>query len=218
MSICPLRTAVSLVLAMWLLVPVLVHAQQTKSRDDAYFAGKLLLGVAGNADIGPADDDLETTYGLAFAYMHPLHRYFALGGEIALQSWQTELADDLNADRNVLGDLTIVPQGRLPITHDVELYLALPIGLTLDFFNGAGTLGVGGVGTVDTDPALGFTLSFLFGARFALSQSVGLLAELGYTLHSFSHDIDARTALGSARVGNVDFDLSQLALRFGVFF
>jgi outer membrane protein with beta-barrel domain len=201
---------------------------QTQSRDENYFAAKLMLGIGGDVDasVGNAStsSDAELTFGGGFGYMVPLHRYFVLGGQLSVQSWQSKAGDNANADRNVMGDLTLVPQGRLPLTHDIELYVAVPIGLSLDFLSRsqvtAGVAGLGGA-SVDVDPALGFTVSFMAGARFALADSFGLLAELGYSLHSFSHNVTVSAnvlGVGGGASTDVDIDIGQFALNAGVFF
>jgi hypothetical protein len=211
------------------------RAQQAPSRDDSYFAAKLMLGVGGTAGTSggnvagltvnaSASDDLEPTYGVGAQLMHPLHRYFVLGGLFAVQSWQSNAGDNANAARNTLLDLSLVPQGRLPITHEIELYLALPLGLSLDFLNEisayAGALGASVA--VSADPAVGFNLGLLFGVRFALAKSFGLLAELGYTRHGFSHDLKGQVSIpviATAGVStNIDYTLQQVALNLGVFF
>lgn len=208
------------------------RAQESQRRDDPYFALKLMLGLGGTVSTGGANvtvagatisgngsasDNLRPTFGGGVQYMHPLHRYFALGGVLAAQSWQSRAGDDANASRNLMFDLSIVPQGRLPISDSIELYLALPIGLSLDAWNEA-SVSAAGV-TVNADHALGLNLSLLAGARFALSKSVGLLLELGYTMHSFSHDVHVQipNVLG-VTVASVDLTLEQVALNFGVFF
>jgi hypothetical protein len=98
----------------------------------------------------------------------------------------------------------------------------VPIGVSLDFLNqvSANAGGVAGA-SVDADPAVGFTVSFMAGARFALADSFGLLAELGYSIHSFSHDVSVSAnvgALGGSVNTNVDVDIGQFALNAGVFF
>lgn len=198
----------------------------TQSRDENYFAAKLMLGLGGDVDVGVGNvsgsGDAEVSFGAGFGYMVPLHRYFVLGGQIALQSWKAENNGNTNNDRNLMGDLTLVPQGRLPLTRDVELYLAVPIGLSVDFLNqiGANVAGAAGA-SVDADPAVGFTISFLAGARFALADSFGLLAELGYSLHSFSHNVSVSANVGGVGGSvntDVDVDIGQFALNVGVFF
>jgi hypothetical protein len=215
-------SALALLVGAWVALPAVAEAQP-KSRDDGYFAPKLMLGIAGNVGFGAsapgganlsADADPELTFGGGFAYMKPLHRYFVLGGQLALQSWKTK---NSSGDRNLMGDLTVVPQARLPLTHDVELFVSLPIGISLDILNQVG-VNVAGIANVEADNALGFTVSLLAGARFALSDGFGLLAELGYTLHSFSHSITVQAPLVTATGGDVDVTIEQLALDVGVFF
>jgi hypothetical protein len=227
-----LRTSTAVwvaVLALWALP---ARAQEPQPRDDPYFALKLMLGLGGstsrganinvngatlNGVNGAASDNLRPTFGGGVQYMHPLHRYFALGGVFAIQSWQSRGGDTANASRNLMFDLSVAPQGRLPIGDSVELYLALPLGLSFDFWNEV-SVAAAGV-SVKADPALGFNLSLLAGARVALSKSVGLLAELGYTMHSFSHDVhvDVPNVI-SVDAASIDLTLEQLALNFGVFF
>jgi hypothetical protein len=191
--------------------------------EDSYFAAKLQLGVAGNVAVdaglgGDVSDDAAVSYGGVFGYMVPLHEYFVLGAEVGLQSWQTEAGNDLDLDRNLLGDLSLVPQARLPVGGIVELYVALPIGIALDFFNGFDGVGVGGIASADVDPAIGLAFSALVGARITLLGGFGVLAEAGYSLHSFSHEIDAQAA--NVSVGSVDVDVKveQFVVRAGVYF
>jgi opacity protein-like surface antigen len=228
-----LRSLLSAVLAVLAIGSISAHAAaqnepQTQSRDENYFAAKLMLGIGGEIEAGigntSASSDAELTFGGGFAYMVPLHRYFVLGGQLSVQSWQSEAGDDANADRNLMGDLTVVPQGRLALTHDVEIYLAIPLGLSLDFLSqnqvSAGVAGLGGA-SVDVDPALGFTISFMAGARFWLADSFGLLAELGYSLHSFSHNVTVQAGVlgfGGGGSTDLDVDIGQFALNAGLFF
>lgn len=225
----------------------LAHAQDdsspTAALDSAYFAVKPMLGVGGTmstggsatagvnlnsinigggvAVTGSGSDKLRLSYGGGAQYMHPLHRYFALGGLFAAQSWQSRAGNSTNASRNLLLDLSLVPQGKLAVSDTIELYISVPIGLTVDFFNQA-SLSAAGL-SVSADTGVGYNLSLLFGARFALSRAVGLLAEIGYTRHAFSHDIrvDAPNIPGfmlSGTVANIDLTLEQIALNVGVFF
>jgi hypothetical protein len=210
-------------------------AENKTALEDPYLALKLMLGVAGSAsssggsvNIGGAtvsssgtsiSNDLNPTFGVEAQYMVPLHRYFALGGLFAVQSWKAK-GTYANDSRNLLLDLSVVPQGKLPLTDTIELYLSVPIGLTLDFWNQAsGSVTVAGVNaSTSADTAVGYNLSLLFGARFGLSRSVGLLAEVGYTRHAFSHTVTGN-ALGLGGGGvSADLTLEQLALNLGVFF
>jgi hypothetical protein len=234
------RASAAVVLCLWVAFASGVRAQQTPSQDkssmdEGYFAAKLMLGFAGtvgatNNNVAGANvsasssDKLRPTFGGGAQYMHPLHRYFVLGGLFAGHSWQNRNGGNAGTSRNTMLDLAIVPEGRLPITREVELYLALPVGVSLDFWNGpkayfaaAGLVNI----DVSADTAVGFNLGLLFGARFALSRAFGLLAEVGYTLHSFSHDINVQANVAGFSAGgsaSVDLTLEQLAVNLGVYF
>jgi hypothetical protein len=195
---------------------------QESSLERSYFAAKLQLGVAGELEIetaaGSGEDDLELSFGAAGQYMARLHKHFALGGLLGLMSWQSDGREDADLDRNLLFDLAIVPQGIFPVGDDLELYLALGIGLSLDII-GDDQLNVGGaLVSAEIDSALGLAVLPVLGVRFAVSRDVGLLAELGYALHSYEHEVDA--SVGAAVGASADFDveLGELALNFGVTF
>lgn len=202
---------------------------RVESRDDPYFLVKLMLGLGGsvtgsNPTVGgittggvSGSANLDPTFGGGLQYMHPLHRYFALGGVFALQSWRSSAGGDNNRDRNTLLDLAIAPQGRLPLSHDVELYLSLPIGATLDFYNEI-SASVGGV-SVSADNAVGWNLALMAGARFALGERIGLAVEAGYARHEFSHDLHGNVpGIASGTLASLDMTLEQFALNAGVFF
>ena len=181
-----------------------------------------MLGLAGKGEVevdgvpGSAKGDLELRYGVGVQYQHPLHEFISLGGQIALHSWQTEAGDDANLDRNLLLDVSLVPALRYAVERDIELYLAVPVGLTLDFI-GEDTSVAAGDASAEVGTGIGFNLALMPGVRFALSDGFGLLAEIGYSLHSFSHEVTGAVgALGAS----YDFDvtLSELAINLGVFF
>lgn len=191
-------------------------AQRRDRLDVPYFAAKLMLGVGGEAEFEAVEGDLELSWGGGFAYMHPLHRYFALGGQLSFQSWQTEAGDNADLDRNVYVDLALVPQGKLPLSRDVELQLSLPLGPMLNFI-GEDEVGVAGLGMGEVDTALGFAIGVMAGVRFALSDDVGLLAEFGYVVHGFEHEVTGSSPIGSVSA-DFEVDLSQFALNFGLTF
>lgn len=218
---CPSR--VSTLLA--LLVPALLAhaapalAQEARSQDDSYVAIELLLGVGGEADLGfdvagfsgSGDVDLDPSFGGALSWMHPLHRYFVLGVQLGALSWEFENA----GDRNLLIDVLAVPQGRLPINDELELTLSLPLGLVVDFWGGD-SFQAGAV-MADVAPAVGFELGLLLGLRYAVSNDVGLLARLGYVMHSFTHEIEVSVGAATGSQ-DVDVSLGQPRLQLGVSF
>ena len=65
----------------------------------------------------------------------------------------------------------------------------------------------------DVNTALGLHIAIMFGARLELNPALGLLAEIGYLMHSFTHTLD--TAAGDVEV---DVDLSEAAFNFGIYF
>lgn len=191
-------------------------AQEIEQEYDGYIAAKLLLGFGGEAELEAddaagfdGDDDMETSYGVAFAYMHPLHRYFALGGQLGFLSWTTDLLEDGDADRSVLMDISLVPQAKYAVRNNVELYASLPLGFTQDFF------GEDEFANFEVTGGAGFNIALFLGARIALDDQFGLLGELGYSFHSFSHTLEA-----PIDGLETDFDIStgQFGLNLGGYF
>jgi hypothetical protein len=194
---------------------------QERAIQQPYMAAKLMLGLGGEvemeAPLGSFEDDLELSWGAGLQYMARLHRHFALGGLLGFQSWQSDGRDDANLDRNVLVDFAVVPAAMLALSGEVELYLALGLGLSMDFIGDNAVSFGGGLVNAEIDEAIGFALLPVLGVRFALSRDVGLLAELGYSLHSYEHEAEG-TVGGVTGTTDFDLDLGQLALNFGVFF
>ena len=194
-----------------------------RAQDDSYLALELRLGVGGEADWevdvagfdGSFETDLEASFGAGVAWMSPLHRYFVLGAELGVLSWKPDNADD----RNVLLDLALVPQGRLPVSDEVELTLSVPVGLVVDFWGGDEFSAMaGGVSaSADVSPGFGFEIGFLLGVRYAVSTDVGLLARLGYVMQSFSHEVEGQAA-GVGGSVDVNPSLGQPRIQLGVSF
>lgn len=190
-------------------------AQDLRGARDGHFFAKLMLGFGGEGELdaeglaGDVDGDLETSYGIGAGYMHPLHDYFALGGQLSLLSWQSEAGEDADLDRNSLLDLAVVPQGKVAVLDNLELYATLPVGLSFDFL---GEDDFGNLAEVNT--GFGFTFGLMFGARVAITDQLGLLGELGYVYHSFSHSTE--TAIGDGP--DLDVSLGQLSLNLGGYY
>jgi hypothetical protein len=200
-----------------------------------------MLGVSGDMDVetdevrvggaaldvsaGPTDFSPGLGIGGGVIYMHPLAQYFALGGRFALQSWRSDA--DGSGDRNLAFELAAVPALRLPLSAAVELYLAVPIGITLDLLNEldqSASLSIAGTtagASLDADAGVGWNLAGLFGVRFFVSSGFGLFAEVGYALHRVSHDVRFQVGLaGAATEAAADLDVSwsQIALDLGAYF
>jgi hypothetical protein len=140
--------------------------------------------------------------------MSPLHQYFALGGQLIVASWAPEYPEEADVDRNSYIDLSLVPQLKVAVSNSVELYASLPLGLTFDFF------GENEFGGAEIETGFGFNLALMLGARFAIGDSWGLLAELGYTYHSFTHG----TSAGDEEGPDIDVSLGQIGLNLGAWF
>jgi hypothetical protein len=162
---------------------------------------------------------LEPSYGMAGQWMWPLQRYFAVGAQFGIFAWRTELQGFGNPLRNLAFDLAVVPQVRLPVLHWFELYLALPLGPTLDVFNQGDRDSAEGTSVaLEGTTALGFTGSVLVGARFALSGRLGVLVELGYTRRWVPETIDVSVAGRKVETAESDLTSWQLLSNVGVFY
>lgn len=218
--------------------------EQRPQLDEPYFGVEVMLGFAGKAslDLNAAsaggvsvmidgadgeDVDMELGIGGGVQYIHPLHRYFAIGGRFAVLSWRSDPDVEVERDggRNLAFDLAVVPQARLPLGSAFELYLSIPIGLTFDLLNELdASLDIPGLASgaaIDADPGFGFNLAFMLGARFGLSRNLGLFAELGYAIHSVSHEVNfTGRAVGISAGASADMDVtwSQIALNVGLYF
>jgi hypothetical protein len=162
---------------------------------------------------------LEPSYGMAGQYVWPLLRYFALGAQLGLFAWRTEMHGFGNARRNLAFDLAVVPEGRLPVLQWFELYLALPLGATLDVFNqGDRDSSQGTSVALEGTTAVGFTGSVLVGARFALSGRLGVLVELGYTRRWIPETMNVSVAGRKVETAKSDLQSWQLLSNVGVFY
>jgi hypothetical protein len=198
-------------------------AQDLDNDEDGYLFAKLMLGLGGEVSIdaedapgGAVDDDMELTYGVGLGYMHPFHQNFALGAQLALLSWTSDGLEAADADRSMLIDISLVPQPKFAVSENVELYVSIPLGLTLDSFGGDDYVG-NGAANAEVTGGVGFNLALLLGARFALGDSAGLLAEIGYAYHAFSHTVEAEV-LGVQGESDFDVSIGQFALNVGGWF
>jgi len=183
--------------------------------DTPYIAPKLMLGFGGgtsvdfNSDdvfgaIEDDDPDLEPSYGIGIAGFNPLG-LFALGGQLSLISWGPDAPD---TSRSLFFEVSALPQLNLALAI-VEVYLNVPIGLTLDF---ADDEAYGPGNKVST--GIGYHLGFMVGARVGLGD-LGLLAEVGFIHRAFSHEVENELSMTT---WDVDMELDQAALNVGVYF
>jgi hypothetical protein len=228
------------VIALWTVAATCVRADDLA---DPYLGVELMLGFAGDMDVGTDGVNLGGAGGIDVSpggsydfspqvgigggviYMHPLMQYFALGGRFAVQSWRS--TSDTSTGRNVAFELAAVPQLRVPLSAACELYLSVPVGITLDLlneFDQSASLNVAGVtagASSEADAGVGWNLAALFGVRFAVSSGFGLFGELGYAFHQASHDVRVQagvTGASTEATANFNVTWSQLALDLGAYF
>lgn len=225
-------------LALALVAITSVANAQEKNFDQPYIGVKAKLGFGG-VDMTPEDSNVSFTsglspsFGLAGQYVYPLHEFFAVGGMLGITSWRSSEGGD--GGRNLNFDLAVLPVGKYAVLENLELYLTLPLGLTLDFLNEVDSrnglfsplLGGGGGTKIEGGGSVGFMISLLVGARYALSHSMGLLAELGWEHHAVTHGIEASIELatmnGTVTVGTprkVDYSVvwDQFVIHLGAYF
>lgn len=189
--------------------------RQSNGSMDTMFGLKLMVGLGGEVeidDVGIAsiEDDLEPTFGGGFEVDFPLHRYFLLGGMVSFHSWIWDEASDADLDRSILLDFSVVPKLRYPFKKSVfAITLGVPVGLCVDLLDDDI------LPAAEVDTGIGFNLSVLIGLQAYLSSSFGLMAELGYTFHSFSHEVEF---MAEQPVIEADAEMGQFALNIGFYF
>lgn len=219
-----MRTLILVSLLSVLLTPLIAHAQSNDRADMRNrFGAKIMFGLGGEVEteadfavnapiIGPigargsVDDDMEATAGIGLTFEAPFHKYLTAGGMLAVLSWNSEARDDNNIDRYTMLDLDGFIKVRIPLSIDAmtfEPYLMLPLGLSFNF--------PGEDDADEVNTGVGWNSGLLLGAILFVSDSIGLNAELGYTVHYVNHEIDLA---GPDR----DFDLSigQGAFNLGI--
>lgn len=182
--------------------------------DTPYIAPKLMLGFGGGTDVDFNSDsvldavdneaDLDPSYGIGIAGFNPMG-LFALGGQLSLISWGP---DAPNTSRSLFFEISALPQLNLALAI-VEVFLNVPIGLTVDF---ADDDAYGPGNKVST--GLGYHLGLMLGARVGLGD-LGVLAEIGFIHRAFSHEVENELIMES---WDVDMELDQAALNVGVYF
>jgi hypothetical protein len=203
-----------------------VHAQYSKSDQamtmmDTTYNLKFMLGLGGESEIDfdgagflgdllSGEDDLEPTLGGGLEIDFPLHKFFLLGGMFSFHAWNTDGFDDADFDRSFLLDFSLVPKGRFPFEKTpIAIYLGLPIGFSIDLFDEENIP----VPDAEVDVGIGMNLSVLAGVLLNLTDYFGLMLELGYTYHYFSHDVEIPGLSSEAEA-----EMEQFALNLGFYF
>jgi hypothetical protein len=160
------------ILAAGLAVPAVSHA-------DALVGGQLQVLTGGEVD-GEAgyDGDLDTAFAIAAIAEWPVHPNFTIGLAPRV-AFGIKLEDQ--DDGGIMLDIPLRGTGRYLVTPKVALYGFVSAGYSLIFpeewpdrFS---------------DPK-GFIFGFGGGAAFAVSPSIAVVGELGYTIGSHGGTID----------------------------
>jgi len=223
-------------------------AQSNPQLPAQYLAVKLGLSIGGSltahsdartlkaseddmpVQLAPIDRDngLKSASPLAeVAYLFSAHRFFAIGPLLGLHSWRSEAASTLGESTSLGVDLGLILQPRIPLGSRFELYLSIPLNLTLSILNEYRTwteVQHGDQGAAESvDPAYGWGIGVLVGARYAITSGVGLLLELGWQRYAFTHEVQYRLSstldeMGSGTGLDLDLVTSQFRVNAGVFF
>ncbi len=174
-----MRRQVSLFCALAL--TLIAFSSQVKA-DDWYgerelnrIYGGLWIGFGGDAD-GPPNADLDTLLGGQFGFDSVLARHFSLGGEFRIGAARFERT----GDRSKLIDLDIKPRLRFPIGRIVELYGAVPVGLTIPR--------LADIDQGDNNGKVGWNFGVGPGINVFLTHSFALNAEPMWLWHRFRVD------------------------------
>lgn len=166
------------------------------------FGGESSLHINPDADGLPETEvsgDLDPSLVVGLRLIHPMQTYVTLGTELRLIRYRGEDGDD----RSSLIDFSFMPAVRYPFAiGDLELepYLGLPLGLTVNVLN-EDPPGDAGKGSV------GFHIGVLAGLAMQLPFGLGFFVEAGWLHHqAFDSDDIARYRL----------TLNQAAFHVGV--
>jgi hypothetical protein len=220
---------------------------------------KLGLGVGGSVQVGsdaqtlrssedggdpivlaPVDatSDLKSpAFTAEVNYIFSVHRNLGIGGLWGFHTWRSEAAEVTREGTSLGVEVGAVIQPRLPVTENLELYLAIPISLTLSILKEykawaetphvtPATQDMPEMPQGDAehvDPAFGYGLGALVGARYALSRDFGVLLEFGYRRFAFTHNVDFRLSetldnMGSGTTIGLATVTQQFRVNAGVFF
>lgn len=142
--------------------------------DPTRLYGGLWLGFGGDAEVDGDDNfagDLETTVGGQIGLDRVMSRWFSLGAEARFGrvKWK-------QFDGSKLIDLDIKPRLRIPLSAPIELYAAVPVGITIPRLR-----------DVDNAPddSVGWNVGAGAGINFFITDDFGLNAEPMWIMHDF---------------------------------
>ena len=115
--------------------------------------------------------NLDPTIGLQGGVDYVVMKYFSIGGEMRFL-WPKA---DEQVGRDFLWDIDVKPRGRFPLAKiPLELYAAMPIGLTVPGLDGS-----------QREGTVGFNVGLLAGANWFFTENFGINAEMGWVFHKF---------------------------------
>jgi hypothetical protein len=150
------------------------------------FYGGFNVAIGGELKIDDGGGlDLDPTIGLQFGGDYVLHEYFSIGGETRFLWFKVDGADG----RDFLWDLDVKPRGRYAFRDlPLEIYGAMPIGLTVASFDGPAKGGAG------------FNVGLLAGANWFFNEHMGVNAEIGWVFHRFKFEDDQGIVQGDTHL------------------
>ncbi|MEZ4267642.1 MAG: PEGA domain-containing protein [Myxococcota bacterium] len=158
----------------------------------------LNLGFPGKAKItltdsfletASGDSDLNLSYGFGLYLDIPMRSVFALGVELGFGTWTTKFHSDSDLGPNFNVDIGFVPRFRVPIKDVAEIYLSIPVGLTIGVDK---TVGLDD-NEKTTNVGPGVYLGLYLGGKVYVTQSLGIFLEGGWTAHFWIFATDPTT-------------------------
>jgi hypothetical protein len=134
------------------------------------------------------DDSLKADLGPSFGFQIGagyVWSYFGIGGELRMTSVKPDVEgidlEDVSIERDTLLDLVAKPRGGYQFPNlPLEVYGALPFGVSI--------LKSDNEYSSDLDPGVGFTVGFVAGATYFFTKTLGLNAEIGWSVHAFGYE------------------------------
>jgi hypothetical protein len=167
-------------------------------------------GFGGSRETGDGTDsvktDLATTYGGQFGLDYGLHRFFSLGGEMRLARVMTDAEQDADSDGDYFIDVVAKPKARYGLLPGLELYAAVPVGMTFVNLDDRAVDAADDMG-VDLSAGPGFNLGLAGGSSYFFTDTFGLNAEAAYLMTWYGVDATVDNATVSS-----ENSLAQLTL------
>jgi hypothetical protein len=174
------------------------HARDYDHYDSTRLYGGVWLGFGGDIEVDGGDvGDLGKTIGGQVGVDYRFLRMLSLGAEVRIGGFDVDRFDD----RNRLIDLDFKPRFYLPLHAPVEIYAAVPIGLTIPRLSD-----VDGRGPNEN---IGWNVGVGPGINVFFSHGFGINVEPMWMFHHFSAD---------GAVANGDITVKQFAILINLLF